>query len=172
MNKEPITPASLAAFITAHTIVPMIIGVPGLRTPVEGVALTQEQRAQLKLRPNGRTIVYELKEGEVIFDAAEATAIISFAKGDVAGAMATYDRLIKRDRPELTQREDVVHPKGGKRRLRVYEGNLAQDSNRCKIEVDYPDAGAVGDDNRFVVRVTAYDRAYAKLLSPIKFNGG
>jgi hypothetical protein len=151
---EPITPASLTAFLAANTVVPLILGKLEKRTPAVGRSLTDQQRQELGLRPGGATLVYDLVEGEVILDMAANTAIISFAKGDVASAISTFDRLLKRDAPQFNQLEDSEHPHGGRRRLRVYEARF-DGAIRCRIEANYPAQGASGVDNRFVVRVIA-----------------
>lgn len=155
IQPEAITPASLTAFLAANTIVPMILGTLSLRTPAIGKPLSPEQRKELGLPPGGAAVVYELAEGDVLMDLAGNTGTISFAKGDVATAISTFDRLLKRDAPTFAQVEDIDHPRGGVKRVRVYqsqfEGGLV-----CRIEVDYPAPGATGMDNRFVVRVGAF----------------
>ncbi len=154
---EAITPSSLVAFLAMHSVIPLMQGKLSARTPAVGVPLTEEQRRTLGLAEGGSTLIYQVGDAEVVMDIVGNTATISFAKSDVGKAMETFARLLGRDRPAMRQTQDIPHPRGGKKRLRVYEGDV-DPGLLCKIEADYPQSGAQGADNRFVVRVSAFQR--------------
>ena len=152
------SPAGLAALLATETVIDMMLGVSS-SAPAPTASLSAEQRQFLGLEPGGSTLVYELGEASLLLDMVANTATMSFAKGDVSDAISILDDAIARRRPQLLRIEDVTHPRGGSRRLRVYQGEL-QPNLICKVEADYPSAGATGLDNRFVVRVSAYARQF------------
>lgn len=155
MSDIPVTAANTAAYLVVYSCLRHIAGTAPAKPPAVGVVLTEEQRTQLNLAPGGETMIYDVPDGAVIFDMHGANATVSFAKGDVPKALPMLEKLLKKEYPKFKQLEDVSHPRGGKKRLRVYEGDLGADRH-AKIEIDYPDRGAGADDNKFVARISAY----------------
>ena len=157
MSDIPVTPANLAAFLVVYSCLPQAAGNTPAKTPAIAQALTEEERAKLNLPPGGDTLIYDIEGGSVVFDMNGPTATISFVKADTPKALPMLEKLLKKEFPKVKQLEDVVHPRGGKMRLRVFEGDVATDRH-VKIEVDYPDKGAGADEQKFVARVSAYKR--------------
>ena len=157
VDGDPVTAVNFAVHLAVTTLTPIILESREPRLPMIGKALTQEQRAELGFAPGGSTLVYQLNDGEVILNLAENIATISVAKGDIDTAIAAFDSTLLGNHPEFRRTEDSPHPRGGKKRLRVYRAETAE-GVQCSIEADYPSAGATGMDNRFVVRLSAFSR--------------
>lgn len=157
---KTLTPARLTADLVANVLVPVVDGKPPLEVPISGAKLTQAQREKLRLSARGSTLVFDVGESSVVLDLSEATAMISFVGGDADQALGMVEAALQRKFGSLRQIEDSSHPRGGKKRLRVYEGDLSG-RRHCKVEVDYPDKDAKKLDLKFVVRVTAFEHRTA-----------
>lgn len=157
MSELPKTPAELTARLVSNVVAPMILGEVHHLVVRTGKQVDPKDRAKLGLPEGGTTFVYEMGESNVVMDLSGNRAMISFMKGDVDTAIQTFDRELRMAMPGFKQREDVVHPRGGHKRLRVYDGQLGTNM-LSTIEVDYPEGGAKGDDRKFVVRMSVYIR--------------
>ncbi len=154
---QTLTPARLTVDLVANVLVPVAGGAAMPSVPISGAKLSQAQRDKLGLNPIGSTMVFDIGQSSVVMDMSGPTGTISFVGGDADQALEMLDAVLLRRFQRLRRTEDSSHPRGGPKRLRVYEGDLT-DLRHCKIEADYPDKGAKKLDLKFVVRVTAFER--------------
>ncbi len=154
MSNGPRTASQLAAALVVDTCVPIVRGDWNKGTPIQGVELLPDQRARLGFPADGLATVYEIGDAQVFMHFLGPTATVLYTRGDTDKGLATVDAALKKAYPALKQKSDADHPRGGKKKLRVYEGDLTPDRH-CTVEVDYP---AVGGDKKVVVRVTAFYR--------------
>ncbi len=157
MSSPPRTASQLAAVLVTDFCVPTVKGEGEKEIPVEGVELLPEQRQRLGLPADGLMVAYDLGEAQVFLHMLGPTATVLYTRGDVNKGMSAVDSALKKAHPSLKQQRDIDHPRGGKKRLRVYAGDLAP-GRHCTVEVDYPASGAKGDELKCVIRVTAFER--------------
>lgn len=157
MSNAPRTASQLAAALVVDTCVPIVRGDWNKETPVQGVELLPEQRARLGLPADGLATVYEIGDAQVFMHFVGPTATVLYTRGDTDKGLSTIDAALKKAHPALKQISDADHPRGGAKKLRVYEGDLTPDRH-CTVEIDYP---ASGGESKIVVRVTAFYRPAA-----------
>lgn len=154
MSTAPRTASQLAAALVVDTCVPIVKGDWNKKASVQGVELLPDQRARLGFPADGLATVYEIGDAQVFMHFLGPTATVLYTRGDTDKGVSTIDAALKKAYPTLKQMRDIDHPRGGKKKLRVYEGDLSADRH-CTVEVDYP---AAGGDPKVVVRITAYQR--------------
>lgn len=123
--------------------------------PMEGIPLTDLERADLGLAQGGRTAFYPLKESGVFLDLNRSTCSVFFADYDFDRALAAVEAAVKRAYPQAKQIKDGPHPSLKDYRFRAYEIDLGG-GKLALLELDAP--GANADKRKFVARVDAQAR--------------
>lgn len=125
------------------------------KAPVAAAPLTPEQRAKLKLDPQGITAFYPAQDEGVFFDVAGSALVVWFSGGDTDRATISLDGALKRAFPQTQQLDDVPHPRDSRMRARAYRVELGQ-GRLAAISTSFADL----PDGRhtFTVRVLAQQR--------------
>lgn len=153
----PKSASQLAAALVVETCIPIVKGEWKNEAPVPGTELLPEQRKRLGLPADGLVMVYEVGDAQVFMHFHGPQATLLYSRGDVDKGLNTLDAALKKAFPSVKQVRDLEHPRGGKKRLRVYEGDLTADRHTT-VEIDYPAGGAAAKDKKIVIRVSAFVR--------------
>ena len=146
--------SELAAQIVEGCIM-MVTGDVKGSLPMEGIPLTELERADLGLRQGGRTAFYPLKESGVFLDLDRSTCSVFFADYDFDRALPAIEAALKRAYPQAKQIKDGPHPRMKDYQFRAYEIGLGG-GKVALLELDLP--GANASTRKFVARVDAQAR--------------
>ena len=146
--------SELAAQIVEGCIA-MVSGAPKAPLPMEGMPLSELERADLGLAQGGRTAFYPLKESGVFLDLNRSTCSVFFADYDFDCALPAVETAVKRAYPQAKQIKDGPHPRLKDYRFRAYEIDLGG-GKVALLELDAPEAKA--SKRKFVARVDAQAR--------------
>lgn len=148
------THSELAAQIVEGCIA-MVAGTVKGSLPMEGMPLSELERADLGLAQGGRTAFYPLKESGVFLDLNRSTCSVFFADYDFDRALGAVEASLKRAYPQAKQIKDGPHPRLKDYRFRAYEIDLGA-GKVALVELDAP--GANASKRKFVARVDAQAR--------------
>jgi hypothetical protein len=146
--------SELAAKIVEGCIM-MVAGDIKGSLPMEGIPLSELERADLGLAQGGRTAFYPLKESGVFLDLNRSTCSVFFADYDFDRALPAVEAALKRAYPGAKQIKDGPHPSLKDYRFRAYEIDLGG-GKLALVELDAP--GANASKRKFVARVDAQAR--------------
>lgn len=146
--------SELAAKIVEGCIM-MVAGDIKGSLPMEGIPLSDLERADLGLAQGGRTAFYPLKESGVFLDLNRSTCSVFFADYDFDRALPAVEAALKRAYPRAKQIKDGPHPSLKDYRFRAYEIDLGG-GKLALVELDAP--GANASKRKFVARVDAQAR--------------
>ncbi|MBS0385760.1 MAG: hypothetical protein JSS00_10485 [Proteobacteria bacterium] len=142
--------SELAAKLVVDGCLAIAAGTVQGRLPIEGMAVTELERAELGLPQGGKTVFYPLRESGVFLDLSGAGASVFFADHDFDRALPALDSALKRAYPSAKQSKDSPHPRKKNHRFRTYEVDFGN-GKLALIEVDAPEAAA--RRRKFVARV-------------------
>src|SRR6185312_4066762 len=94
--------------------------------PIEGIPLSDLERAELGLAQGGKTAFYPLKESGVFLDLDRSTCSVFFADHDFDRALGAVEAALKRAYPRAKQIKDGPHPNLREYRYRAYEIDLGR----------------------------------------------
>ena len=146
--------SELAATIVEGCIA-MVAGTVKGTLPMEGIPLTELERADLGLAQGGRTAFYPLTESGVFLDLDRSTCSVFFADHDFDRALPAVEAAVRRSYPQAKQIKDGPHPRLKDYRFRAYEIDLGG-GKVALLELDAPEAKA--SERKFVARVDAQGR--------------
>jgi len=146
--------SELAATIVEGCLA-MVAGTVKGTLPMEGIPLTELERADLGLAQGGRTAFYPLKESGVFLDLDRSTCSVFFADFDFDRALPAVEAAVKRSYPQAKQIKDGPHPRMMDYQFRAYEIDLGG-GKVALLEFDVP--GANASKRKFVARVDAQAR--------------
>jgi hypothetical protein len=146
--------SELAATIVDGCIA-MVAGTQKGALPMEGIPLTELERADLGLRQGGRTAFYPLQESGVFLDLDKSTCSVFFADYDFDRALPAVEAVLKRSYPQAKQIKDGPHPRLKDYRHRAYEIDFGG-GKLALLELDAPSANAT--QRKFVARIDAQMR--------------
>ena len=146
--------SELAATIVEGCIT-MVAGDMQGALPIEGIPLSDLERADLGLAQGGRTAFYPLKQSGVFLDLNRSTCSVFFADHDFDRALPAVEAALKRAYPRAKQVKDGPHPSLKDYRFRAYEIDLGG-GKLALVELDVP--GANASQRKFVARVDAQAR--------------
>jgi hypothetical protein len=146
--------SELAAKIVEGCIM-MVAGDMKGSLPMDGIPLSELERAELGLAQGGRTAFYPLKESGVFLDLNRSTCSVFFADYDFDRALPVVEAALKRAYPRAKLIKDGPHPSLKDYRFRAYEIDLGG-GKLALVELDTP--GANASKRKFVARVDAQAR--------------
>jgi len=150
-----LTHSQVAAAIVVEGALAHVAGAVKGKMPVQGMAVTMLERADLGLSQGGLTFFYPVDSSGVFFDMHGAVASVFFADADYDEALATIEAAMKRAHPKAKQIKDGPHPRKEKYKYRAYEVDVGN-GKLALVEFDVPTSGA--QQKRFEARVVAQAR--------------
>ncbi len=147
--------ADLVATLVVEGCLPMIQGAALGKAPIEGLPVTPEERAKLKLDPQGLTVFYPAQDQGVFFDIMSTSFQLWFTGGDVERATNALDAALKRAYPQTQQLDDVPHQRDARMRARVYRVQLPA-GRLAAISTSFADLR--DGTHKFAVRIQAQQR--------------
>lgn len=154
MMTQQMSHSQLAAQIVEGCIT-MVTGDVKGELPIEGIPLTELERADIGLAQGGQTAFYPLKESGVFLDMQRSTCSVFFADFDFDRALPAVESMLKRAYPGAKQIKDGPHPRMKDYRFRAYEIDLGG-GKLALLELDVPESRA--EKRKFVARVDAQVR--------------
>jgi len=159
MSKRPPTQSEFIAKLIVEGSLDRLAGKAEGKFEVEGVRLSDEQRAGMGRAKGGSTIYYGVGESGVFIDFHGEATTVWFAEGDSTDALKLFEQALKKAYPKFKQQEDKPHPTDQWTRQRSYDVPLGND-RAAVVDVAYPAPGA--EPRGFLARVLAYGRSDQK----------
>lgn len=154
-----ISQSQLTATLAIEGAIAMIAGKVQGKAPLEGVFLTEEERAKLSLSEQGATIFYPAggdNADGVFFDMSGSAATVWHNSGDCHQGLGVFESALKRAHTHARYLGESANPNDATMRSRGYEIDLGE-GRVAVLDVAYP-AEAVGGKRQFAVRVFAKRR--------------
>ncbi len=159
MAQRPPTHSELAAKLIVEGSLDKIAGKTTDKFPIDGVRLSDEQRAGLGRSPGGSTIFYPIDPNGVFIDFHGAATTVWFQEADSSDALKLFEKALKKAYPKAVQREDKLDPKDPYTRQRSYDVPLSKE-RAAVVDLAYPAPGA--EPRGFLARILAYGRTEKK----------
>lgn len=154
MTGASMTHSQLAATLVEGCLGHIAGNVRG-KMPIEAVAVTGLERADVGLAQGGQTLFYPLTPDTGVYvDLAGSVATVWFLGGDFERGLTALDDLLKRSGAKVKQLSDEAGA-APKRRVRSYQVELGG-GRLAHVVAEYDERGAT--QQRFLVRVGAQVR--------------
>jgi hypothetical protein len=148
-----LSPSELAARLVIEGSLDKIAGKATGKFPIEGVRLTDAQRAELGRQAGGNTLLYSIGASSVFIDFQDAATTVWFTDADSTNAMRALEKALKSAYPKSAQKQDKPHDTAQGLRFRSYDVPLGAD-RAATVDVAYP--APKSTTHRFVVRIVAF----------------
>lgn len=155
MAAAGLTHGQLATKLVVEGCLAHIAGNVQGRMPIEPIALTELERADIGLAQGGQTLFYPLPPTGVFIDLHGPKAAVWFNEADADNGLRLLETELKRAHSRTKQLRDDVDPKDAGSRIRTFEVDLGN-SRMAHVEVIYPGRG--GGKKSFITRVAAQAR--------------
>lgn len=142
MSQQQLPPscAALAAELVVGAVA-IIQGKPRGKTPIEPVALSEEEKMRMGIVDKDRLVLFYAAGGDgVFFDGAPNTFRIWFTGEDTAEATNALHAALTRAFPRAEQLDDVAHKIDPRMRARAYRVELG-DGKLATINTSFADLG-------------------------------
>lgn len=159
MSKAPPTQSEFAAKLIVQGSLDRLAGKAEGKFEVEGVRLSDEQRAGMGRHKGGSTIYYPVGDTGVFIDFHGAATSVWFSESDSSEALKEFEKALKKSYPKAKQQEDKPHPTDEWTRQRSYDVPLGND-RVATVDVAYPAPGSV--PRGFLARILVYGRSDKK----------
>ena len=150
-----ISASELAAKLVVEGCLATVAGTVQGKVPVEGMPVTELERADLGLSQGGKTAFYPLGQSGVFLDLSGTSASVFYSGQDFDRALPALDSALKRAYPNAKQTKDTPHPRKKDNRFRSYEIDFGN-GKLAVVEVDAAEKAA--REHTFVVRIAPMAR--------------
>jgi hypothetical protein len=150
-----LTHAELTAKLVAEGCLPIALGRPPAKMPVESVLLTEEQRKRADINPGALGTFYPVGDTGVFMQLNGPHARVWYVGIDTDGALETLERALLSVKPTPTFVSQSPHPDVEGMAVRFYRLD-AGDGRFVDIEATYPITRDV--KQQFIVRLHGRER--------------
>ncbi|MBI3438008.1 MAG: hypothetical protein HY054_05050 [Proteobacteria bacterium] len=145
-----ISASELAAKLVVDGCLATVAGAVQGTVPIEGMSVTELERAELGLAQGGKTVFYPLGKNGVFLDLSGTSASVFYSDQDFDRALPALDAALKRAHPNAKQVKDTPHPRKKDYRFRSYEVDFGN-GKLAVVEVDAAEKAA--REHTFAVRI-------------------